>query len=67
MSFRKGDKVTVTNPNPGNQRFAGKTGIVIDDGSKSGGLLGVKGIDGRLAEAVKGTPGFYAEELSPAH
>lgn len=66
MNFSKGDRVTVTNPNPGNQRFAGKTGVVADDGSKSGGLLGVKGIDGRLAEAVKGIPGFYPEELSPA-
>lgn len=64
--FRKGDKVTVTNPNPSNQRYRGKTGTVADDGSKSGGLLGVKGIDGRLAETIKGIPGFYAEELSPA-
>lgn len=64
--FREGDKVTVTNPNPGNQRFRGKTGTVIDDGSKSGGLMAVKGIDGRLAETVKGFPGFYPEELSSA-
>ncbi|MFF8784794.1 hypothetical protein [Streptomyces sp. NPDC015125] len=65
--FCKGDRVTVTNPNPGNARYRGKTGTVVDDGSKSGGLLGVKGIDGRLAEAVKGIPGFYAEELSAAN
>ncbi|GES27898.1 hypothetical protein AB0G60_02750 [Streptomyces angustmyceticus] len=65
MNFSKGDRVTVTNPNPGNARFRGRTGTVTDDGSKSG-LMAVKGIDGRLAEAVKGTPGFYPEELSPA-
>ena len=41
--YRKGDRVTVTNPNPANQRFRG-----------------------RLAETVKGLPGFYPEELSPA-
>lgn len=64
--FREGDRVTVTNPNPGNARYRGKTGTVADDGSKSGGLIGVKGIDGRLAETVKGIPAFYAEELSPA-
>ncbi|MGW2920391.1 hypothetical protein ACWDBF_21370 [Streptomyces angustmyceticus] len=64
--YRKGDRVTVTNPNPDNQRFRGRTGTVADDGSKSGGLMAVKGIDGRLAETVKGLPGFYPEELSPA-
>ena len=65
--FRKGDRVAVTNPSPENARYRGRTGTVTDDGSKSGGLIGVKGLDGRLAEAIKGTPGFYAEELSPAN
>lgn len=65
MSFRKGDRVTVANPSRENSTAKGKTGTVVDDGSKSGGLMTVKGIDGRVAEAVKGFRGFYAEELSP--
>ncbi|KIZ16859.1 hypothetical protein [Streptomyces natalensis] len=66
MRFRKGDRVTVTNPSRENRTAKGKTGVVVDDGSKSGGLMTVKGIDGRVAEAVRGHRGFYAEELSPA-
>ncbi len=64
--YRTGDRVTVTNPVGKNKSAKGKTGVVVDDGSKSGGLIGVKGLDGRLAEAVKGYRGFYAWELSPA-
>ncbi|MFD8545630.1 hypothetical protein [Streptomyces sp. NPDC059649] len=67
MSFCTGDRVTVTNPSRENRAAKGKTGVVVDDGSKSGGLLGVKGIDGRVAEAIKGVRGFYPEELSPAN
>lgn len=66
MTYRRGDRVTVTNPNPGRDHVRGKTGVVVSDGSASGGLIAVKGVDGRLAEMVKGYPGFYAEELSPA-
>lgn len=64
MQFRKGDKVTVTNPSADNRGTRGKRGTVVDDGSKSGGLIAVKGIDGRIAEAVKGHRGYYAEELT---
>lgn len=66
MAFRKGDKVTVTNPSRDNAGTKGKRGVVVDDGSKSGGLMAVKGIDGRVAEAVKGYRGYYAEELTRA-
>lgn len=64
MTIRPGDRVTVTNPNPDNAAYRGKTGTALDDGSKSGGLIAVKGLDGRLKEAVAGYRGFYADELT---
>lgn len=66
MPYRPGDRVTITNPHPENAKYRGKTGTVLDDGSKSGGLIAVKGLDGRLKEAVAGYRGFYAEELTQA-
>lgn len=57
--FSKGDKVTVTTGDA-----AGRTGTVVDDGSKSGGLMAVKGIDGRVTEAVKGYRGYTEDEIS---
>ena len=59
MGFRKGDKVTVMTGDA-----KGRTGIVVDDGSKSGGEIAVKGIDGRLTEANKGYRGYMADELN---
>lgn len=56
--FNKGDKVTVTTGDA-----AGRTGTVVSDGSKSGGLIGVKGIDGRVTEAVKGYRGYTADQI----
>lgn len=56
--FRKGDKVTVTTGDA-----KGKTGTVKSDGSKSGGLIAVKGIDGKATEAVRGYRGYTADEL----
>lgn len=64
MTFRPGDHATVTNPEPENAQYRGKTGTVVDDGSKSGGLIPVRGLDGRLKEAVAGHQGFYADELT---
>jgi hypothetical protein len=66
MTFRTGDRVTVTNPSPENAKYRGKTGILLDDGSKSGGLMAVKGLEGRVKEAVAGYRGFYADELTRA-
>lgn len=66
MTYRPGDRVTITNPTPENAKYRGKTGTVVDDGSKSGGLIPVKGLDGRVREAVAGYRGFYAEELTRA-
>jgi ribosomal protein L21E len=66
MTFRTGDRVTITDPAPERAAYRGKTGTVVDDGSKSGGLIAVKGLDGRLKEAVAGYHGFYADELKAA-
>lgn len=66
MPYKPGDRVTVTNPTPENAKYRGKTGIVFDDGSKSGGLMAIKGLDGRLREAFAGYPCFYADELTAA-
>lgn len=65
LDYRTGDRVTVTNPVRKNQSAKDKTGVVV--GSKPGNRLAVKGIDGRLAEAVTGPRSFYAWELSPAN
>jgi hypothetical protein len=66
MTYRPGDRVTITNPSPENAKYRGKAGTALDDGSKSGGLIAVKGLDGRLKEAVAGFRGFYADELTRA-
>lgn len=58
MAFRKGDKVTVTTGDA-----KGKTGTVVDDGSKPGGEIAVKGIDSRLKETALGYRGYTADEL----
>jgi hypothetical protein len=62
--FRKGDKVTVTNGGTDNPGTEGKEGVVFDDGAESGGLIAVKGVDGRLTEAVKGYRGYTADQLT---
>ncbi|MEV7975402.1 hypothetical protein [Streptomyces sp. NPDC086519] len=64
--YKIGDRVTVVSAGPDNPGTEGKTGVVVDDDSLSGGLIAVKGIDGRIAEAVKGYRGYYAEQLRKA-
>ena len=64
MQFRKGDKVTVTNPSPENAGTKGKTGVVFYPGPDADGLVTVKGIDGRVTEAVKGYRGFTPDEIT---
>lgn len=66
MTIRPGDRVTITNPSRENAAYRGKTGTALDDGTKSGGLIAVKGLDGRLKETVAGYRGFYADELTRA-
>jgi hypothetical protein len=64
--YSKGDRVTVTDGGVDNPGTEGKTGTVVDDGSLSGGLIAVKGIDSRFAEAVKGYRGYTADQLRRA-
>lgn len=62
-TYSKGDKVTVVDGGLDNPGTEGKTGFVVEDGTLSGGLIAVKGIDSRFAEAVKGYRGYYADQL----
>jgi len=62
-TFNKGDRVVVVSAGSENAGTEGATGVVVDDGSLSGGLIAVKGIDGRLAEAVKGYRAYTADQL----
>ncbi|MFF7329689.1 hypothetical protein [Streptomyces sp. NPDC008150] len=48
---------------PENAGTEGRTGTVVDDGSLSGGLVALKGIDSRLTEAVKGYRSYTADQL----
>ena len=61
--FKKGDRVIVIAEGPENPGTEGRTGTVVDDGSLSGGLIAVKGIDGRVTEAVMGYRGYTADQL----
>jgi hypothetical protein len=58
MQFQPGDRVTVSRPNLDNLAYHGKTGP--DE------LIAVKGLEGRIREAVMGRRGFYPEELTKA-
>lgn len=64
--FSKGDRVVVVSAGPENAGTEGATGVVVDDGSLSGGEIAVKGIDGRFAEAVKGYRAYTADQLRQA-
>lgn len=64
--FRNGDRVIVVAAGPENAGTVGETGTVVDDGTLSGGEITVKGIDGRLAEAVKGYRSYTADQLRKA-
>ncbi|MGW2048593.1 hypothetical protein ACWCPF_25930 [Streptomyces sp. NPDC001858] len=64
--YSKGDRVTVVAAGPENAGTVGKTGTVVDDGSLSGGLIAVKGIDSRLVEAAMGYRGYTADQLRKA-
>jgi hypothetical protein len=64
--FRKGDRVTVTSPTAGHAAFAGRTGTVEHPADDACELNAVRGIRGRVSEAVIGREGFTDDELSPA-
>ncbi|MCG0061715.1 hypothetical protein L0F81_00175 [Streptomyces tricolor] len=63
-SFKKGDRVTVIAAGPENVGTIGKTGVVFYD--ETGGEVVVKGIDGRLTEAVKGYRSYSPDQLRKA-
>jgi hypothetical protein len=65
MIFRPGDRVTITNPHRERAAYRGKTGTVETAGGPND-LVAVKGLDGRLTEAIRGRVGFYPEELTKA-
>jgi ribosomal protein L21E len=67
MQFKPGDRVTVTNPEPNSERAAyrGKTGTVETVGGPNE-LIAVKGLEGRVREAVMGRMGFYPDEITKA-
>lgn len=61
--FSKGDQVVVVSAGPENAGTEGSTGTVVDDGSRSGGEIAVKGIDHRVTEAIKGYRSYTADQL----
>lgn len=65
-AYKTGDRVMVVSTGPENAGTEGKTGTVVDDGSLSGGDIAVKGIDGRVAEAIKGYRAYTADQLRRA-
>lgn len=66
MQFRKGDKVVVIDGGTDNPGTEGRTGTVFYPGPDDDGQVTVKGIDGRLAEAVKGYRSYAPEQLRRA-
>ncbi|MEW2578375.1 hypothetical protein [Streptomyces syringium] len=62
MGFRKGDKVVVIDGGADNPGTEGKEGVVFYD-EPFDGLFTVKGIDGRVVEAVRGYCGYTADQL----
>ncbi len=64
--YKTGDRVVVVSAGPENAGTEGKTGIVVDDGTLSGGAGTVKGIDGRFVEAIKGYRAYTADQLRRA-
>jgi hypothetical protein len=65
-SFKVGDRVTVIAADPENAGTEGRTGTVYSIEPGPGGLIAVKGIDGRVSEAVKGYRAYTADQLRKA-
>lgn len=64
--FKNGDRVVVVAAGPENAGTVGATGVVFYDESEIGGEIAVKGIDGRIAEAVKGYRTYTPDQLRHA-
>lgn len=60
-AWKKGDRVMVVAAGPENAGTVGRTGTVFYD--EADGEVCVKGIDGRLAEAVKGYRTYTPDQL----
>lgn len=67
MQFKKGDRVVVVSAGPENAGTVGKKGVVFYELSDwSEGLVTVKGIDGRVTEAVRGYRSYSPDQLRRA-
>lgn len=64
--FKKGDRVVVVVASPENAGTVGQAGVVFYDESEAAGEIAVKGIDGRIAEAVKGYRTYTPDQLRKA-
>lgn len=64
MPFKIGDRITITRPHPENAKYHGKTGTIDRIGLD--GMYELRGIDGRLREAVLGVIACTADELTGA-
>lgn len=65
-AFKKGDRVIVVAAGPENAGTVGHTGTVFYDETQADGEIAVKGIDGRIAEAVKGYRTYRPDQLRKA-
>lgn len=61
--FSNGDRVVVVAAGPENAGTVGRTGVVFYDETEADGEICVKGIDGRIAETVKGYRTYRPEQL----
>lgn len=64
MTYKPGDRVTITNPHTENAAHRGKTGTIARIGAD--GMYELRGVDGRLREAVLGIIACTADELTRA-
>lgn len=64
MPFKPGDRVTITRPHPENAKYRGKIGTIARVGVD--GMYELRGVDGRLREAVLGIIACTADELTGA-
>lgn len=64
--FKKGDRVVVVAAGPENAGTVGQSGVVFYDESEAVGEIAVKGVDGRIAEALKGYRTYAPDQLRHA-
>jgi hypothetical protein len=64
MTYRPGDRVTITNPHPENAASRGKTGTIRE--IDNNGMYVLTGIDRPIREKLLGYVGCTADELTRA-